>query len=723
MKLFYYLNIIFIIIISCICYSQNTSGILVKVDKNSGEYTISSTHMNWNFTGNTGHKLTRLDKIKGKDAAGIYTEIIFNWSNKIRYKGTIKWYRNKPVVLFTLALPEGSDSNCEAFPSFKSFPQHMHKFSYFDDVFAPPQFKLNETSTPWLFFDDHMNSFIISPASDFIVSRMIGNGTDQIASGINAEVKNLPSNFIHTTILVFTNGIRKAWDIWGEALRSMYKRKIPANDSDPVLKYYGYWTDNGADYYYNYDTTLGYSKTLNALRERYENEGIPLGYMQLDSWWYEKSIYDPNGKPDADHKNPNLPFGEWNRYGGMISYTADPFLFPKGLFAFHQELGIPLVTHNRWIDPTSLYHNKYKISGYAAVDTNYWAHIVNYIKSSGVVCYEQDWLNFIYNKSPDMISDLKVGNEFTDDMANACLKYGLSMQYCMAMPRFFLQGLKYNNLTTIRTSGDRFEPSKWEHFLYTSQLAYECGIYPWCDVFKSSEKGNMILSVLSDGPVGTGDAIGKEVKSNIMLACRQDGVLVKPDEPILPIDEDYINEANKIDSPMLAFTYTKHGNIKTGYVFAFSNKKTKSSNLEFNPNKLGIKGNVVVYNPITDKIKTINKGEYFKDEIPNNSYTYYIVAPITSSGIAFLGDTNKITATGKERISKLNSERYNIKVRVLFAQGESNVNLKGYSESLVKSDKGKIVYNPSTHIFNLYLPSRGKSEVSVSIRKVMSLKN
>ena len=563
--------------------SQSSSGVSVEVNKETGEYVINSKPMQWSFKGSVDSKLTDLNTVQGSDELGVFNEISFKWSPNITYKGTIKWYEEDPIILFTITLLENLNSKPEAFPSFTQFPSDLNKFSYKNKTFAPPQFQLNETSTPWLFFDEQLNSFIISPASDFIVSKMTGDGENVLNSGLNEEIENLPKNFSHSSILVLSKSIKGAWNQWGKALRSIYKRNIPANDSDPMLKYFGYWTDNGADYYYNYDTTIGYSQTLLALRKRYEDEGIPLGYMQLDSWWYEKSIYDPNGKPDANHKNPKLPYGKWNRYGGLMNYTADSFLFPKGMKDFQQELNLPLITHNRWIDPKSYYHNNYKISGYAAVDPNYWQHIMNYINDAGVVCYEQDWLNYIYDKSPAMIHNINIGNKFTDGMAAACLKNRMTMQYCMAMPRFFLQGLKYNNLTTIRTSGDRFEPQKWKHFIYTSQLAYECGMYPWCDVFKSNEEGNMILSVLSAGPVGTGDAITKENKSNIMKACRTDGVLVKPDIPILPVDEDYVNDFKGNNLPMLSYTYTKHGNIKTGYIFAFTNDSTSNRNINFNP--------------------------------------------------------------------------------------------------------------------------------------------
>ena len=299
---------------------------------------------------------------------------------------------------------------------------------------------------------------------------------------------------------------------------------------------------------------------------------------------------------------------------------------------------------------------------------------------------------------------------------HACRRDGIAMQYCMAMPRYFLQGLKYNNLTTIRTSDDRFKPSEWKHFIYTSQLGYECGIYPWCDVFKSSEEGNMILSVLSAGAVGTGDAIGREDKANIMKACRNDGVLVKPDVPILPVDVDYINDSKGSNFPMLAYTYTKHGSIITGYVFAFTNDSSGNRNINFNPSKLGVNGKTVVYDPLTNEMKLVNSGADYSSHLSNNLYSYYILAPLTSSGIAFFGDAGKIASTGKKRIAAIQDNPGMLKVEVLFAAGETSVELEGYSSRAVTSDKGEIKYNSQTHLFNLILPSGGKKEVIVSIK-------
>lgn len=710
---------ILILIASCKSERQDSNGIRVSVNQQTGTYSIRTAKPDWSFSGSVGQKLSNVHSGQGKDSIGTYHETSFQWSSDNAYTGSIKWYEQVPVVLFSLTTPEGADHIRTPFPDFQTFPKSMHHYSFKDNVFAPPAFnRLTKTSTPWLFFNDRDEAFILSPASDFIVSRMSGNGKQSIASGLNPELQNLPKNFTHQSILVLGSGIRKTWKTWGDALQHLYGKKAAPNDADPVLKYYGYWTDNGADYYYNYDQKLGYERTLLAVGDQYKKKGVPLGYMQLDSWWYEKSIYDPNGKPDAGHKNKDLPKGKWNRYGGLMTYRPDPFVLPDGMKGFYDKLGEPIVVHNRWIDPHSPYHDKYEIKGYAATDPQFWNDIATYLKQSGIVMYEQDWLNYIYNKTPAMASDVTVGNAFTDGMASAFKSRDIDMQYCMAMPRFFMQGVKYDNLTTVRTSGDRFEPDKWKHFLYTSQLARAMGIWPWSDVFKSHETGNMIVSVLSGGVVGTGDALDKEDKENIMRASRTDGVLVKPDAALLPMDSDYIHEANGENKPMLASTYTRHHRITTNYVFAFTPADSTSKEVAFQPSVLGQQGNVVVYNELANSARSLDASDDFTATLGDAGYALYQVAPVTPVGIAFLGDAGKITSTGKQRIADMISSQDALQVSVIFAPGESSVTLHGYYDKPIKADKGQLTLHPDRKMFDLVLSAPGNTATTSTVRFV-----
>ena len=86
------------------------------------------------------------------------------------------------------------------------------------------------------------------------------------------------------------------------------------------------------------------------------------------------------------------------------------------------------------------------------------------------------------------------------------------------------------------------------------------------------------------------------------------------------------------------------------------------------------------------------------------------------SGIAFLGDESKIAATGKKRISDISNEKGNVVVKVIFADGETSVNLNGYSKHPVYSNKGDVKYNPQTQLFSLILPSEGMREVTVILK-------
>jgi hypothetical protein len=655
---------------------KSTAGITAQFDDVSGRYKITAHQPAWKFAGELGQPGQNVLVENGSDRLGAYQEIRFTWRTNVSLTGSIRVYDSRPIALFTLGCNQAADELPTLFPRFTSVPAGLHHFSFKNDVFAPPSFKLEPNGTPWLLFDDRADAVIISPADNFMIASMSGDGAHEIASGLNKEVRDLPAHFKHATLLTFGDGINVTWNAWGAAFTDLVGRNRPANDIDDGLRYLGYWTDNGAFYYYNYDPTLGYIGTLEALVRHYREREIPVRYLQLDSWWYYKTLTDPDGKTGRS-KNPKLPKGEWNRYGGLIEYEAPPALFPDGLAAFQKEINLPLITHNRWIDPASPYHEQYHISGFAGVDPLWWGRIMNYIADSGVVCYEQDWLNIIYNHSPELSGTVGTGDDFTGGMAEAAKARGLSLQYCMALPRFFLQGARYDNLTTIRVSDDRFQRGLWDHFLYTSRLAGALGIWPWSDVFMSTETNNLLISTLSAGMVGIGDAIGAENKENLLQVARPDGVLVKPDAPLLPLDEVYLTEANGLKSPMVAWTYSDHGPLRTVYLFAYNRQETNSKT-GFTPAALGLKGKVCVFNTRSGVAQYQSSGACFAFTLNPRETAYYLAAPVGQSGLAFFGDEGKYVSNGHQRIAALVDTPGGLTVDVTFAAGEKSVRLFGY---------------------------------------------
>ena len=653
--------------------------LMIGMDGGHGAYTVRETNPAWTFTGSIGQPLSNLKSSHGSNGLGAYGEISFSWSDgTVPMNGSIRIYEKTPVVIFSETCDAATELPPKPFPSFDGIPHDLHVFSYQQKTFAPPRFAASDCSTPWLLFDDADNAMVISPASHYMVAAMSGDGQQTIASGLNDSLRHLPAGFSQQTIFVFNKGINRAWDLWGKSLLTLDGVQRPDNEADTVLKYLGYWTDNFAYYYYNYDLEKGYAGTLQSLAEHYRQENLPIHYLQLDSWWYYKTFMGPDGKMGKT-KAPKLPEGEWNRYGGLLEYKAHPAVFPNGLPAFQQSIGLPLVTHNRWIDPASPYHDGYKISGVAAVDPNWWNNIVDYLKTSGVTTYEQDWLDRIYKYSPDFSGTVDTAEDFLDDMSRACAAQDMTMQYCMPYPCYFLQGSRYPNLTTIRVSDDGFCPPRYNGFLYVSRLAYSMGIWPWADVFRSDETNNILLSTLSAGPVGIGDKIGTENKNNLFQAVRADGVIVKPDVPALPLDQCYIGDAQQNHSPLIAAAYTDRNGVKTVYVFAFNRSKSNNERLTFTPAELGLNGPVCVYDYFAGSGRRLNSSETVSAALETNGTAFYIVAPFGKSGIAFLGDKGKFVSTGKQRIVLLKDEKNKLTVSVLFAPGENAVVLHGFA--------------------------------------------
>src|SRR5712691_2816454 len=410
------------------------SSITVSVDA-QGAYSIASQTPAWTFGGNIGHTLTNIVVHAGSDTIGSYKEITFNYQAGSSRSGGIRTYDKKPIVLFTDQYLSAS-SNDAPFPHLTTYPSKLYHLAY-SGAFARYTFRSLGDDCPWMYFDDHENAFILSPSSDSMVATTTQEGDGSIASGITSVITRLPQGFTHKTLLVIERGINKAYETWGQAMTDLQGKVRPPNDVDTTLDYLGYWTDTGAAYYYNFDPATGYVGTLLAVRDSFRQEGIPLGYMELDSWWYLKGT-SHTWQGDAT-----------NDKGGIFIYEAAPALFPNGLKAFQQQLGLPLMTHARWIDPSSPYRQEYMMSNNVSIDPRYWSAIADYLKNGGVIAYKQDWLN--YRALP--ATNLNDPEVFMGEMASAMATNGIAIQYCLPLPRHFLQSSKYSNITTIRVSG------------------------------------------------------------------------------------------------------------------------------------------------------------------------------------------------------------------------------------------------------------------------------
>jgi hypothetical protein len=328
-----------------------------------------------------------------------------------------------------------------------------------------------------------------------------------------------------------------------------------------------------------------------------------------------------------------------------------------------------------------------------------------YLKNSGVITYEQDWLSA--NGIP-AISLTNGGSAYLGNMQAAAAADGINLQYCMPQSRDYLQSSLYGNVMSSRVSNDIFVPARWQEFIYDSRLAQAMGVWPWTDEFRSAETRNLLVSTLSAGPVGTGDALGTVNGPNLARTARPDGVLVKPDVSLVPTDSTYVNDALGLGGPFVSTACTDNTNSRAVYVFTFGEN---ASNLtgSFKPADFGITNNAYVYDYFNAIGTMVAAGSAFgfTTTMPDatNGGSYYVVVPVGPSGVAFLGDTNKFVTRGKKRITSFSDNGF-VHFTVAFAGGETNVTLSGYAPSnphMFSFDGmvGNLTYNAATHSFTI----------------------
>jgi len=672
-----------------------SGNIAVTVDP-SGSYSVTVPDMAWSFSGSAGVPLNNLQSASSADALGGYSEISFDFQAGVACHASIRSYSEHPDVLFTVSYPSSDAANTFAFPNFVQYPRNLDHVT-FSGTFAPPSFWDYAKDSPWIFFDTSGKSFILSPAANFMAASTAWGPNGELSSGISPLVLTLPRGFEQRTLLVVEKGINRAFDTWGQALTALGGKTRPANDADLSLNRIGYWTDNGATYYYHMAGSMSYEQTLEAVKADFDRAGIPLGYLQLDSWFYPKgsgATWDNNG-------------------AGIYQYVAATPPFLSGLARFQQNLGVPLVTHARWIDASSPYHTQYKMSGNVVTDPAYWETVAGYLATSGVATFEQDWLN----DKAQTDFNLTDGDAFLDNMAASMGRRNLTMQYCMASARHYLQSSKYSNLTTIRTSGDHLQRDRWTDFLYASRLASALGAWPFTDNLLSTETSQLLLATLSAGPVGLGDAIGSINGANVLHAVRRDGVIVKPDVPLTPTDASYLNMAHCTDTPQVAYTWSDFGGLRTNYVFAFVQGGTNAL-ATFSPKDLGINGMVYVYDYFAGTGQLVDPSDVIQKQISGDAL-YLVLAPVGRSGVAILGDTGQFVTMGKKRVAAY-TDQGAARVTVTFAAGETSLAITGYSPvapvvQAIEGSIGPVTYDQSTQLFRVPVMSGNSSSASILI--------
>ena len=627
-------------------------------------------------------KLLGTRKASGHDALGNFSSFREAWDAAgTPFGTTIRVYRDSPRVVFAQTFPQGAAGTAvatssgagseplSAFPAFQVAGRlQTLRYLTYQGTFAGVQRGTGlegfrggtDGGVPLVLVDPALHTLVLSPLNHFKSGVQVRTPSpgNALACGLQGQIARVPAGFTQETILSAGQGVTESLYDWGSALLAYHgkTRGGPAHDS--TVTNLGYWTDNGAYYYYQTAPGRNYEDTLLAAHTDHVQAGIPFRYYQLDSWWYFKG---------ADQ--------------GVTRWEARPDVFPDGIAGLHDKLGLPLVMHNRWWSPTTDYAKRYPfvVDSHSAVPVRrpFWDYLLAKNKREGMQVYEQDWLVDQYHKAPVLRQDAGAAEDWLGSMGRGASDSGVTIQYCMPLPADILQSSELPAVTQTRVSGDYHPGNGQWRIGATSLLAWSLGIAPFKDTFwtTTEEPGThygpqtrepnteleTLVSALSAGPVGPGDAIGLTDKPLLMKTCRADGLLLKADKPATPIDRWFLAggpdgevwDAETSLGPN-RWHFVLAADLKTPYTLGADDLHTAISCAAFAPDT-GMVAAFDATHPLPLAVTPQVSGV-----VP---FTYLVVAPRTPDGWAFLGETGKFVTVSRQRFTDIAPDTARVTLR------------------------------------------------------------
>jgi hypothetical protein len=214
--------------------------------------------------------------------------------------------------------------------------------------------------------------------------------------------------------------------------------------------------------------------------------------------------------------------------------------------------------------------------------------------------------------------------------------------------------------------------------------------------------------------------LGETNARNLAAAIRADGLIVKADSPLLPINSMYMSDAMNESAPMVAMSESAFGRQVAHYVFAYARSGSQQS-VTVPLSSLEISGPVFAYDWVTHSGELIPDGGSLRMKFVDG-WDYWIFSPVNRLGLALLGDTDKIVSLGKQRIAAV-EDHGTLTTTIKFAHGEDALTVSGYAShpAILKALQGKLnntTYDPRTKIFRAQVaPARsGQAILRVSAR-------
>jgi hypothetical protein len=632
------------------------------------------------------------------DVLGVFDFIEVRWkvpSTALEIVTGFRLYRDNPYLAFVQRFPGGFKNYANgdwtvpsvSFPQFAPHIQERldlslwtsggmftHRFGYGDAS------SLAGTIDFLVLSDEDSRTLVLSPFSNYLVAtqqsspattrNMLSNRV--INCGIEGLVAEIPAGFEHQHLLVFGQGTHTTIQAWGQALLRRSGKKVPSKYADDSLKYPVYFDDAGAYYYDHGFKEKGYASyedIVLALDGEARRNGLRLGaYHVMD---------------DAQQR----------AHEGVFEPRAD--LFPHGLASLHEKLGRPLLFYFRWLNPNGPYRQKYayfetekgEVPTFSMGDVFYtedfWRSLADKLASWGGISLQHDFLS-AYEGDKVMMAGLKRMDTYMKNMARALQEKGMLMQYCMQLPRnvmestenpimFSLQGSHDHHVEMATNPHQITEQFVWKHLIFSSAFYGAVGIWPSRDNMQTVADPNafedVLLANLLGGQIQLGHRLGECDFDLLRKTYREgDGLILKPDRPIVPLDRCYQ------EGCAVGYSESTISGKKWLYVLSLPSAGYLPS---FSLSDLGIIEPAVVFRFGTNSL-SVKAPTAALPLRQDTKHEYFVVAPILNNGMAVVGDADKFVTMADMRIASVDTTNRTLTVGVLANQDKSPI-IAGYS--------------------------------------------
>ena len=695
---------------------QNSLGISVSFDPQAGSYSVNFNNQSWLGPGIVSVLINKrwyrssgiafpepaayeksqgrlvLEDVKqgsGSDRLGAYDFIELLWKapeTDVVLTTGFHLYRDSPYLVFTQGFPKGFKNYASGnwiLPSV-SFPQFITEFDARNDLYSwasggmfTHRFEygaasgLGGTVDLLLLADKEHDAMLLSPFANYLIATQqsapvatrdeTNPNKSAISCGIEGLVDEIPAGFGHAHILVAGRGIHSTFERWGQALLAKAGKKIPSKYWGENLKYPVYWDDYGAYYRehgFKEDGYKSYEDIILGVAEDARKHGLRIGAYQvqdLDQLRYQEGLFEPR---------------------------AD--LFPHGLAWLHEKLGAPLEAYIAWLYPNGPYRKKYayfetpkgEVPGNSMGDVfyseDYWRDTAAKLAAWGAIILQHDFES-VYEGDPVMMAGIDRMDKYFKNMVKALQAHGLTMQYCMQLPRNVMESTENPIIVSVQGSWDHHvytsepkeqgrddDPYAWKHLLFTSAFYGAVGIWPSRDNIQTVADPNafedVLLANLLGGEIQLGHRIGECNFNLVRKTYREgDGLILKADHPIVPLDRCYV------EGCAAGYSTSERNGQKWFYVL---NLPAAGFLPAFSVSDLGVGGQWAVYNFDTRRVSIVDASTLIPLQ-PEAKHEYRVVAPILANGMAVIGDTEKFVTMADMRIASVEATQQGVRVGVV----------------------------------------------------------